>query len=477
MNSIASTKKTKIVATLGPASRSPRMIRNLIKEGVNVFRLNFSHGSHDEYTKINKTIREVSNEIMIPVAVLQDLSGPKIRISNIEKDYVIVKDNKTIDLYPSDGSYSTADRINVESINPVHVLKPDQQILLADGIIELRAEEVTNQYARCRIVKGGRIRSRVGIAFPESKIELPAATDKDFEDLAWGIENKIDYVAVSFVQNAKDIEKVRDYIKEKGGDIRIIAKIERRSALENITEILNVSDGLMVARGDLGLELPLEEVPMLQKSLIEQSNNQGKPVIVATQMLHSMITSIRPTRAEVSDIAAAVMTGADALMLSEETSIGENPIEAVEYLSKIAYRAEQSFDFDEYKIRFRGADRRSVPDAVAYAAAAASVKIDAAAIIVCTETGGGVRLVGKYRPQKPLFGASSRANALRRMCLYWGVIPILCKPTKTHTDEFETALNTVQAQENYPSGSPAVVIGGATVKTPGSTNIMRILEF
>jgi pyruvate kinase len=470
-------RKTKIVATVGPASRSPEMISRLILAGTNVFRLNFSHGSHEEHLEELRTIRTISQKMNIPVAILQDLSGPKIRITNVQGDFVQIKDEEQIVLKPSDGKSLSSDKeIYIEGLNPTEVLKEGHQVLLADGIIELTTLEVKKDQVVCSILKGGRIRSRVGIAFPESSINLPAATDKDLIDLKWGIEHGVDFVAISFVQSAQDVLMLRDVIRREKKDVRIIAKIERRSALDNIQEILDVSDGLMVARGDLGVDLPLEKLPMLQKKLIEEANFRGIPVIVATQMLHSMITSVRPTRAEVSDIAAAVMNGADAVMLSEETTIGENPVECVEYLSRIAREAEKSFAFSEYKLRLRESDRATVPDAVAYAASAAAIKINAAAIIACTETGNSVRLVAKYRPQQPLYGASSSDSALRRMCLNWGVVPVKCPVTASRAEELESAVKEVQRREKLENGSRTVILGGLSVRTPGSTSVLEIKE-
>ncbi len=476
-------RKTKIIATVGPASRSPERVRELIQAGVNVFRLNFSHGSHEEHLESLTTIRQAAVALNAPVAVLQDLSGPKIRISNVEGDYATVKDDDQIDLFFADTAravspnvLSTGTAVYVETVNPIEVLQPNHTVLLADGIISLVTEEVKKDRVTCRILKGGRIRSRVGIAFPDSHVNLPATTKKDFHDLNWGIKNAVDYVAVSFVKSAEDIRMIKEVVENENGDIRIISKIERKEALDNIYEIIEASDGLMVARGDLGLEFPLERLPRIQKKLIEESNARGIPAIVATQMLHSMITSVRPTRAEVSDIATAVMSGADAVMLSEETAIGENPVEAVRYLSRIAHEAERSFDFDEYKIRLRDTSYQTVPDAVSYAACAAAVKVGAAAIIACTETGTSARLVAKYRPQQPLYGISTRQSTLNRMALNWGVIPISFDQADTHFDEIETALKTVQRRENLTNGSRAVITGGLSVRTPGSTSIMEIKE-
>lgn len=472
-------RKTKIVATLGPASRSGEVIRELILAGVNVFRLNFSHGTYEEHLNSITTIREQSAELNVPIAILQDLAGPKIRITPVSGDFVTIKDGASLELKfakGDSGSVSSEKCLFVESVNPSEVLKEGHRVLLADGIIELKVVKVGKDAVSTAITKGGRVRSRVGIAFPDSNVNLPAATEKDLKDLAWGVSHSVDFVAISFVKNAEDIKRVREEIKRIGGETAIIAKIERKPALEDIEGILAVSDGIMVARGDLGLELPLEQLPLLQKRLIELANYAGIPVIVATQMLSSMVTSVRPTRAEVTDVAAAVMAGTDAVMLSEETTIGEHPVECVKYLHRIARESERSFEFEEYKLRLGESDRETVPDAVAYAASAAAIKVGASAIIACTQTGKSVRLVAKYRPQQPLYGASVRPSALRRMALFWGVIPISCNPTDTHHGEIETALRTVQLRENLPNGSRAVVTSGLAVGKVGSTCVLEIRE-
>lgn len=469
-------RKTKIIATLGPASSQRETIRQLIEAGVNVFRLNFSHGSHDAHLALLKLVREVSAELETPVGILQDLSGPKIRISNVHENVVQIKNETTIELRSANGTLSGADVIYVEGLNPTKVLVTGQHALLADGMIELEALNVTPERALCRVIKGGKVRSRVGIAFPDSAVDLPATTEKDLIDLSWGIKNGVDYAAISFVQNAKDISMVRDAIRKANSQVGIIAKIERKTALDNIAEILDASDGVMVARGDLGLELPLEQVPLIQRGLIEAANHRGIPVIVATQMLHSMVTSARPTRAEVSDIANAVMSGADALMLSDETAIGENVVASVEFLGRVAKEAEKTFTFEEYKLRLRNSDSATIPDAVAYAACAAANKVNASAVIACTETGTSARLMSKYRPQQPLYGASPREDTLRRMCLFWGVIPISMAPTKTHLDEIEKALSTVQQREELPNGSWVVITGGVAAGQPGTTSMLELKE-
>jgi pyruvate kinase len=468
-------RKTKIIATLGPASREPAMIAALITAGVNVFRLNFSHGSHEEHLETYKRIRAASEELDQPVAVLQDLCGPKIRITTIEENFTSIEDGAELVLRLSTHEQqSDSSTVYVNLVDPTKVLSVGNTVLFADGIIELTTTEVHADHVRCRIIKGGRLRSRVGIAFPDSSIDLPATTDKDIKDYLWGIEHGVDYVAISFVQTAEDVQKVKNIGKEKGAHSHIIAKIETQTSLRNIDSILEHADGIMVARGDLGVEVPLSKLPLIQKELIARANYVGKPVIVATQMLHSMVTSIRPTRAETVDCAFAVMSGADAVMLSEETAIGNNPIEAVGYLNRIARQAERSFQFEEYRLRLRDADRDTVPDAIAYAASAASLKIGASAIVARTQTGSTARLVAKYRPQQPLYACTSDDTAARRMCLFWGVRPILCKISSSRDDEIDTALEKVQEIESLPNGSLAVTLGGRSAHIVGSTSVLDV---
>lgn len=469
-------RKTKIVSTIGPASRSKEMISALIEAGVNVFRLNFSHGTHDEHLEVLNIIRACAEEAALPIAVLQDLCGPKIRISAVENEYANIPDGDEINLWDANGTLSTAKDIYVETLNPVKYLKKGDPILLADGVIVLEARENNGKCVRCYVVKGGRLRSKVGIAFPESNVSIPATTEKDFSDLEWGISHGVDYVAISFVRDASDVTRLKDFIKSKGGDVHIIAKIERKDAIKNLHEIVDVCEGVMVARGDLGLELPLAQLPRTQKEIIEECNFEGKPVIVATQMLSSMVTAIRPTRAEVSDVATAVMMGADAVMLSEETAIGEHPVECVNYLNSIAIEAEKTFEFEEYKLRMRGADHETVADAVAYAACAAAIKVGASALVACTSSGRSARLLAKYRPQQSLFGSSSKPQTVRRMNLIWGVTPISTSVATNHREELEITLSAIQKLDALPEGSRAVVTGGLIVGKPGSTSVMEIRE-
>lgn len=476
-NSVKIPRRIKIVSTLGPASRKPEVLEQLILAGVNVFRLNFSHGSHEEHLENINLIRKTATKVKRPVAILQDLCGPKIRISAVENDTLFLKDGDTVVLHSANGSLTTHTDIYVETLDPIKFLNVNEPVLLSDGIISLIATAKDSNGVTCKIIKGGKLRSKVGIAFPDSDVNLPATTEKDLKDLEFGIEHKVDYVALSFVRDTQDVERIKTRIAELGGDAHIIAKIERKDALKNLEDLANVCDGMMVARGDLGLELPLEQLPRVQKEIIETCNHKGIPVIVATQMLSSMVSAIRPTRAEVSDVAAAVMQGADAVMLSEETAIGENPIECVNYLNAIAVEAEKTFEFEEYKLRMRESDMETIADSVAYAACAAAIKVRASALVACTATGKSARLLAKYRPTQPLYGSSTKPATLRRMCLYWGINPIsVGADPKNHIEELETALSTIQEIESLPKGSRAVITGGIVINQPGSTSVMEIRE-
>jgi pyruvate kinase len=377
---------------------------------------------------------------------------------------------------PRAGELSTSKVLYVEELKPHTFLEPGQPILLADGIIMLEARSIEGEEVVCQVIKGGRLRSRVGIAFPDSAIDLRATTSKDLDDVTWGVKHGVDYVAISFVQSADDVHNLREIIKKQGGHTRIIAKIERKKALDHIEDITAAADGIMVARGDLGLEVPLEKLPRLQKNLIDRANAHGIPVIVATQMLASMVTSVRPTRAEVTDVANAVACGADAVMLSDETAIGEHPIASVSYLSTIALEAERSMEFDPDSVQRRSCSINPVPDAIAYAATAAAQKIKASAIIACTETATSARLLSKYRPNQTLFGASPKDTSLRRMALYRGVIPMRVDAVLSHHQEVEGAISAIKEKFQLESGQLAVVISGLSVSQPGSTSLVEIVS-
>ncbi len=475
---IASKRKTKIVATLGPASSSPEVICNLIKAGINVARLNFSHGTYEEHTKILNTVRGEAAKLGKHIAVFQDLCGPKVRIGELEGGEAPLTEGETVTLRHFEGQKGNKSLLFVEAFDPVKVIKPGEKALLSDGQIELIAKSVTADGVQCIVSAGGMLRSRSGIAVPDSKLNLKVITDKDIRDVEWAVKNKVDYIALSFVGSERDVLDLRDIIQKHGVNIPIIAKVERASSLDHVAEIVEAADAVMVARGDLGLELPPERVPGAQKLIIESANYRGTPVITATQMLQSMVKEIRPTRAEVSDVFTAVRDGTDCVMLSEETALGKHPVETVQILDRILYEAEREFEFEQYRPRLKGADRESVADAICYAACGAANKIAAAAIVACTQGGRTARLIAKYRPQQTLFGATSEPSSLAKMALYWGVIPVLIKVDEEFDTEEEViqAMTAIRDQYGAKPGSRVVLTAGLRAKKQGTTNLMEIRE-
>ncbi len=449
------------------------MLEQLILSGVDVFRLNFSHGTHEEHGQVLQAVRAASCKLGRPVAVMQDLSGPKLRITEMPGNAQEVKEGQIVELVKGTDMSSQA-RIYTPLVDPAAFVENGHRILISDGTIELVGETKSGGVLRAKVVQGGFVRSRVGIAFPDSLVDLPAVTDKDLRDLEWGIANEVDFVAVSFVACAADVTRVRDIIQAAGGGIHVIPKIERRVALENIQEIIEVSDGILIARGDLGVDLPVEKLPGVQRDLIALANRRGIPAIVATEMLQSMITEMRPTRAEVSDIAWAVASGADALMLSGETAIGKHPAECVNYLCAIAFEAENQFDSEQHRERLRGMAEASVSDAVAFAAAGASEKISAAVVIATTASGETARLIAKYRPRPLILAVSDNDRTLRRVSLYWGVKALKAPSAAVRTPALMQLLGKIQEQENLANGSLAVVTGGLQPSAAGTTSIMQI---
>ena len=471
-------RKTKIVATLGPASSSPEVVEEMIKAGMNVARLNFSHGTHEAHSEVVQTVREQSEKLGRHVSIFQDLCGPKVRITEVENGEVFLEDGQTVTLKHSTDSIGSATELFVGIFNPSEVMKTGDKAFLADGRIELNATEVTNQGVACEVKAGGALRSKSGISVPDSKLNLPCLTEKDIADLDWAVKNDIDYVALSFVSTAKDIQILRDELKKRDSKLPIIAKLERATSLDNVTDIVSVADAVMVARGDLGLEVPLERVPIAQKFIIEQANYHGTPVITATQMLQSMVNESRPTRAEVSDVCTAVFDGTDAVMLSEETAIGKHPVKAIEFLDKIVREGERQLHFEDHQPRLKGSDRETVADAICYAASRAAAKVDASAILACTSSGYTARLVAKYRPHQILFGATSNPKTLSRMSLYWGVQPILFKVEEGMDAEEEIIASMRAARDQYDlkPGSRVVVTAGLKANLAGTTTLMEIRE-
>ena len=445
---------------------------------MDVARLNFSHGTHEDHGKVLQIVREESQAVGKSITVFQDLCGPKVRIGEIEGGETVLEDEQIVYLRHYHGEKGSGEVLFVEAFDPVKVVKPGEKVLLADGKIVLEAESIDPKGVRCRALAGGTLRSRSGISVPDSKLNLPCLTEKDFHDLEWGVKNAVDYVAISFVGSSKDVAQLRDRITALGASIPIIAKIERASSLDDIEAIVESADAVMVARGDLGLELPLERVPAAQKLIIDTANFAGRPVITATQMLVSMVNELRPTRAEVSDVCTAVRDGTDAVMLSEETAVGKHPEHTVKVLERILVEAEKEFLPEGFRPRLKGADQVKVADAICYAACNAAEKINASAIIACSLSGHTARLMSKYRPRHPLIGATPETRSLTRMTLLWGVQPLLTKLSDDATVEDEINHALIAARDVYglKPGSWVVVTAGLRAKKTGGTNVLEIRE-
>ena len=467
-------RQTKIVCTIGPATDSPEMIKRLMKAGMNVARLNFSHGTYRQHANVIRSIREISAELGIPVAILQDLSGPKIRTGAMAPDSgaVLTKGNEFI-LVCEDIS-GDEHRVSISYFGElVRKLKEGDEIFLADGVMQLKVIDIDADGIRCAVIAGGELRSRQGINIPGVSLGIPAVTVKDLSDLAFGMENGVDLLALSFVQQASDLLPLKHAMHIKGVEIPIIAKIEKHEALNNIDEIIELADGIMIARGDLGIEIPLERVPVTQKMLIEKAGIKGKPVITATQMLESMMENSRPTRAEVTDVANAIFDGTDAVMLSGETAIGKYPVQAVEMMDKIARETEIVLPYEEILRQRRAALSHTITDAISHAACYTARDLDAKAILCCTQSGYTARMVAKYRPEPIIVAVTPLESTFRELALSWGVLPLRIDQTENTDDVMEAAKTAAKAAGIVTAGDIVVITAGVPIGVPGKTNVVR----
>jgi pyruvate kinase len=465
-------RKTKMVCTIGPASESPQILEVLIRAGMNVARLNFSHGTHEEHLKKIQTIREMADRLKQPVAILQDLAGPKIRVGKVKEGGVELRQGEGF-LLTNREVLGDEKRVSITYPSLPDEVKPGDRILLSDGTIELQVLDSDGQEIRCRVIVGGILTSHKGLNFPTGTILASAFTEKDHKDLLFGIKNGVDLVALSYVKEADDIEKVKNVLKKESTDIPVIAKIERREALENIEGILSISDGIMVARGDLGVETPLEKVPNVQKMLIRKANASGKPVITATQMLRSMVDHTQPTRAEVTDIVNAIYDGTDAVMLSEETANGQFPVEAVQMMAKIAKAAEEEFPFDQF-LRRGTEERTDLPQAISRAASFLAQEVKATVIITPTESGSTARWVSRLRPRQPILALSRHLPTVRGLNLCWGVYPVLVSDWKDTDDMLERSKRMPKDLGMASTGDRVVIIAGVPISIPGTTNLIKV---
>lgn len=415
-------KRTKIVATLGPASREPEVVRALILAGANVFRLNFSHGTPDEHGAALATIRAIAAELGTHVAVLQDLPGPKVRTGALGEgvESVHLERGRTFTL-TTQAVTGSNERVSTSYHDLPADVTAGTRIYLQDGAITLRIEEKTSSEIRTIVEVGGDLRPHQGINYPDGTLHIEAVSDRDLEFLAFGLEKGIDYVAVSFVRSADDVRRVKSFIAERKKNVHVLAKIEKHEALEEIDEIIAVADGIMVARGDLGIEVPLERVPMIQKDLIARCNRASKPVVTATQMLESMTFNPRPTRAEATDVANAILDGTDAIMLSGETARGTYPVEAVRVMAEIAREVEKEYPHEVLQLRRLEGATRDVATSIAEAATRSSAELNLPYIVTGTTTGNAAHHISAFRPKARIIALTPVAEVARRLALLWGV--------------------------------------------------------
>ena len=463
--------RTKVVCTIGPASRSSETLEQLIRAGMDVARLNFSHGTQAEHLEVITAVRSIAARLGRPVAILQDLAGLKIRVGEIASGAVTLEAGAPFTLTTRQ-ILGSRQEVSVPYPHLTEGLRPGDALRLSDGDLELEVIDTTERDVRCRVITGGTLASRKGVNLPGRAITGPTFTDKDRDDLAFGLRHDVDYVALSFVRTAGDVRDAKGVIQDHGSTVPLIAKIETQEALNNIDEIIDGGDGVMVARGDLGVALPLATVPRLQKMLIGRANRAGKPVITATQMLRSMQDSPRPTRAEATDVANAVLDGTDAVMLSEETAVGRFPVEAVTTMAAIAADAESIFPFDGWMRRFETGG--PPPEAVARAACTLAADVNAAAIITCTQSGGTARRVAQYRPRCSILAPTPHADTYRRLALVWGVTPLLNQSQPTTDELIDGALRAALATARVRRGQCVVITAGVPVGRPGATNLIKV---
>ena len=466
-------RRTKIVATIGPASSSASMIERLLKAGIDVARLNLSHGTHDDHAHQIQTIRQLSQRLGIPVAIIMDLPGPKYRTGRLKDGTVILKKGARITLTtePVEGD---AKRVPVNLPTLPQDVKAGDKVLIDDGALQLRVLSTGGTEVNCRVVVGGPLTPGRGIVVPAMHTSGPFITEQLKNHIAFAITHQPDYIALSFVMSPKDIELTRDILQKSKANIPIIAKIERGYAVANFERILAVSDGIMVARGDLGVDIPLERVPLVQKEIINKCNKAGKPVITATQMLESMINSPRPTRAEVTDVANAIFDGTDAIMLSGETSMGKYPVPSVRTMSRIAKETEHQLPYEDLLMHRGHWIESQTDEMISYNACYTAYRLGAVAIVAATQTGSTVRRISKYRPKMPIIALTPGTQVYGRLLLSWGVQVRRMAATPSVNELFATAAQLCKEMGIAKAGDLIVITGGIPLGVSGTTNLLKV---
>ncbi len=466
-------RKTKIICTIGPSSNSEEMIRKLAMAGMNVARFNFSHGTHEEHLRDMNIIKKVREELNIPIAIMLDTKGPEYRIGTFENGKVVLVEGQEFS-FTSKDIIGTDACVSVSYPAMIGELQIGDTVLLCNGLVSLKVLRKTDTDAVCEVIEGGEVSNRKSMSFPNKVLHQKYLSENDKKDLLFGIENEVDFIACSFVSCKEDINDIRNFLHEHGGDeIDLIAKIENRAGVDNIEEIINASDGIMVARGDMGVEIPFEELPAIQKRLITKCRIIGKRSITATEMLESMISNPRPTRAEISDVANAVYDGTSAIMLSGETAAGKYPVESVKAMSKIAEETEKNIN---YANRFKTTDFqiKNTIDAISHSTCGVAIDIQAKAIVVCSLGGSTVRMVSRFRAPIDIIGLTTNKKAWRKLALSWAVTPVMAEEFPSTEVLFYHAGNTAKSIYRLAQGDKIVITGGMTNGKSGNTNLIKI---
>jgi len=466
-------RRTKIVCTIGPATGTAAVIERLIRSGMNIARLNLSHGTHDIHAQYIRTVRRISQRLGIPVAILVDLPGPKYRTGRLKDGQAVLEKGALVTLTTRDIE-GDATIVPVSLPNLSQDVKIGDTVLLDDGAMQLRVLGKDGNGVKCKVTVGGVLTERRGLVVPGMRTSGPFVTDALREHVAFAVQQKPDYVAISFISSAEDIFAVRDVLREHSADIPVISKIERGQAVKDFDDILSASDGIMVARGDLGVDIPLERVPFIQKEIIQKCNRVGKPVITATQMLESMVNAARPTRAEVTDVANAIFDGTDATMLSAETSVGKYPVQAVRTMARIAHETEKRLPYSHLITERSTWIERETDELISYSACYTADTLGAVAIVAFTQSGSTARRVSKYRPQVPILAITPSDLVSGRLLLHWGVYPFQIDPASTVDELFSSGAKLTKEAGLAKPGDLIVITGGVPIGMTGTTNLLKV---
>ena len=464
--------RTKIIATIGPSSSDYQILREMVIKGVDVVRLNFSHGSHKDHKKVISNVRKISDELGVPITILQDLQGPKIRVGKLEKEQIVLKDGNNLSV-SSKNIIGNQDSISIDN-NVIGDIKIGEKILIDDGKIELKVVSKEDKQLEATVVRGGILLERKGVNLPESDIKLSSVTEKDIKDLTFGLKNDVDWIALSFVRSEKDILELKNLIKSNGYSTKVIAKIEKPQAIKNIDDIITESDGLMVARGDLGVEVPMETVPIIQKKIVDKCNLACKPVIIATQMLESMITSKTPTRAESNDVANAVLDGTDAVMLSAESATGKYPLLAVESMSRIINSVEKTSNMIYYKFEKFKKLRNKLSESLITTACRLSKQINAKAIVTMTKSGYSAFRVSGSRPKARIYIVTNEKKIGNEVNLVWGIRSIYYNKTENIDSTLENIEKILLDNKHLDKGDKYIITSSMPTHWKGHTNMMKL---